>query len=324
MTASGLPSWGYETVQGIRRIYKEDTIEDFYSQGNAYLTGIEQTARLIREGRVRLIDTREPERFLEGHLPGAVNMFDIFTYMATGENGGYQAMARFFSERLGEAGMTGRERVIVYEDAMDNGYGRSCRGYFLLRYLGHRDVTVMHGGLQAWLEAGLGLTREIAPVQKGEFRAETDDSIILTKEEMLAGLSDPEVIVLDGRDRAEWMGVTSSPYGPDFAPRKGRIPGAAWIEWYDFMHQDGPIPWFKSPDELRTVLAGAGIGQDRTVHLYCFKGARTCAMFIAFKLAGFDKVRNYFGSWNEWSRDPSLPIEQGYPRKSCRGFRGRG
>lgn len=240
--------------------------------------------------------------------------------MATRENGGYEAMAGFFSNRLGEAGITGLERVIVYEDAMDNGYGRSCRGYFLLRYLGHRNVTVMHGGLQAWFDAGLPLTVENTPVEKGKFHVQLDPSMILTTEEMLAGLSDPEIIILDGRDRAEWMGVSSSPYGPDFAPRKGRIPGAVWIEWYDFMLQEGPIPWFKRPDELRSVLADAGITEDHTVYLYCFKGARTSAMFIAFKLAGFEKVRNYFGSWNEWSRDPSLPIDKGYPVKSGRGF----
>jgi thiosulfate/3-mercaptopyruvate sulfurtransferase len=293
----------------------QGTAGDFYSTGNQYLTGVDETARLIMDGKVKLIDTRSPEEYREEHLPGAVNVFDIFSYMSTSDNGGYPAMARFFSRKLGEAGITGRERVIVYEDAMDNGYGRSCRGYFLLRYLGHPDVTVMHGGLQAWLDKGLPLTTEIPRVESGEFEVHPDPSMILTKEEMLSALSKPEIVVLDGRDRAEWMGVSSSPYGPDFAPRKGRIPGALWIEWYDFMHQDGPIPWFKGPHELQEVIRRAGITPEREVYLYCFKGARTCAMFIAFKLAGFGRVRNYFGSWNEWSRDPALPIERGYPRK---------
>jgi thiosulfate/3-mercaptopyruvate sulfurtransferase len=291
---------------------------DFYSPGNPYLTSVEETARLMAQGAVRLIDTLEPDQYLEEHLPGAVNVYEIFTYMATGVNGGYPAMSRFFAERLGEVGITGRERVIVYEDAMDNGYGRSCRGYFLLRYLGHSNVTVLHGGLQAWLDAGLPVTSEIPEVGKGDFEVRVDPSLIVTAEEMLAALSDPGIIILDGRDRAEWMGVSSSPYGPEFAPRKGRIPGAVWIEWYDFMRQDGPVPWFKSPDELGAVLEKAGITRERTVYLYCFKGARTAAMFVALKLAGFEKVRNYFGSWNEWSRDPSLPIETGHPRKGHR------
>lgn len=292
--------------------------EDFYSPGNHYLTSVEETAGLLAQGAVKLIDTREPDQYLEGHVPGAVNVYEIFSYLATRENGGYPAMSRFFSKRLGEVGITGRERLIVYEDAMDNGYGRSCRGYFLLRYLGHPNVTVLHGGLQAWLDAGLPVTSEFPTVDKIDFQVRPDPSLILTTEEMLAALSDPNIILLDGRDRAEWMGVSSSPYGPDFAPRKGRIPGAVWIEWYDFMRQDGPVPWFKRPDELRAVLEKAGITRENTVYLYCFKGARTSAMFIALKLAGIEKVRNYFGSWNEWSRDPSLPIEAGHPGKGRR------
>lgn len=77
--------------------------------------------------------------------------------------------------------------------------------------------------------------------------------------------------------------------------------------------RDG-IPWFKSPQEILEVCDSAGITPEKPVYLYCFKGARTSNMYIALKLAGFPVVKNYFGSWNEWSRDFSLPIEEGYPK----------
>jgi thiosulfate/3-mercaptopyruvate sulfurtransferase len=132
---------------------------------------------------------------------------------------------------------------------------------------------------------------------------------------MLSALANPSIIKLDVRDRAEWMGISSSPYGPDFAPRKGRIPGSIWIEWYSLLEQDGPIPWFKSPQELSTIFAEIGITAQTPVYVYCFKGARTSNVFIALKMAGVQKVRNYFSSWNEWSRDPTLPIEKGHPSR---------
>lgn len=223
-------------------------------------------------------------------------------------------MRRTFAGLFGNAGICGKERVIIYEDAMDNGYGRSCRGYFILKHLGHDNVTVLHGGFQRWLEEKLPVSNIVPVPAKKVFSANPDHSIILTSEEMLASINNPEIIILDCRDRSEWIGISSSPYGPDFTPRKGRIPGAVWIEWYEVMEHDGTIPWFKEPDELREVFARVGISAESRVYTYCFKGARTSNVYISLKLAGIKNVRNYFGSWNEWSRDPLLPIEQGYPR----------
>jgi len=223
-------------------------------------------------------------------------------------------MRRIFAGIFGNAGISGKERVVIYEDAMDNGYGRSCRGYFILKHLGHDNVTVLHGGFQRWLEENLPVSNIVPVPAKKVFAANPDHSIILTSEEMLASINNPEIIILDCRDRSEWIGISSSPYGPDFTPRKGRIPGAVWIEWYEVMEHEGTIPWFKEPEDLREVFARVGINTESIVHTYCFKGARTSNVYISMKLAGIKNVRNYFGSWNEWSRDPSLPIETGYPK----------
>jgi thiosulfate/3-mercaptopyruvate sulfurtransferase len=282
-----------------------------------YLTSLETLASLVEQKGVHLIDTREPEEYAEDHIPGAVNIYEIFTYLSTRENGGYEAMGRIFAALFGSAGLSGDERVVVYEDAMDNGYGRSCRGRFLLQYLGHKNATVLHGGYQAWLAAGLPVTSELSSVIPKIFSVRIDSSIMLSAEEMLDSLADPKIIKLDVRDRAEWLGISSSPYGPDFAPRKGRIPGAVWIEWYRLMKQDGPIPWFKKPQEIAEILAEVGITPKSVVHIYCFKGARTSNVFIALKMAGVEKVRNYFGSWNEWSRDTNLPIDKGHPNRTA-------
>ena len=64
---------------------------------------------------------------------------------------------------------------------------------------------------------------------------------------------------------------------------------------------------------MRAECDTAGIATSDTVYLYCFKGARASNTFLALKQAGFDDVRMYFGSWNEWSRDNALPIESEAP-----------
>jgi thiosulfate/3-mercaptopyruvate sulfurtransferase len=134
---------------------------------------------------------------------------------------------------------------------------------------------------------------------------------MLTSDDVLASLDDASIVKLDVRDVDEWVGTSSSPYGVDFCPRKGRIPGAVWIEWYRMM-KPGEVPLFKSREELQAECVTVGINPDSTVYLYCFKGARASNTFVALKEAGVKDVRLYFGSWNEWSRDPELPIEQGH------------
>jgi len=115
------------------------------------------------------------------------------------------------------------------------------------------------------------------------------------------------------RDVDEWIGDSSSPYGKDYAPRKGRLPGAKGLAWYRFMKPSGIGPVFKTPDEIRAECMTAGVKKSDEIILYCFKGARASNTYLALKQAGFDNVKMYFGSWNEWSRDPSLPIETGLP-----------
>jgi thiosulfate/3-mercaptopyruvate sulfurtransferase len=280
---------------------------------NEYLTSVETLAELVQNGNVALIDTREASKYAAGHIKGAVNIYEIFSYLATEANGGYEAMRKFFTERFGASGLCGQERVVVYEDAMHTGYARSCRGWFILRYLGHRNVTVLHGGYQAWRAKGYPETVAIPEIKPKQFPVSLDPFMILTTEEMLDALDKPGIIKLDCRDRSEWTGVDSSPYSRDFAPRKGRLPGAVWIEWYNTMYNRNGICWFKEPDELRALFDAAGIHADSTVYLYCFKGARTSNVFIAMKMAGIHNVRSYFASWNEWSRHPELPIISSSP-----------
>ncbi len=259
-----------------------------------------------------IIDTRSPDAYAAGHIPGAVNMHDIFTFLATSSKQGLEELRGKFAEAFGAAGLSGEEIAVVYEDSMTTGFGQSCRGYFLLEFLGYPKSVILHGGYQAWLAASLPVTTDVPATEPKTFPVdESAASVMLTSEDVLASLDDASIVKLDVRDVDEWVGISSSPYGVDFCPRKGRIPGAVWIEWYRMM-KPGEVPLFKSKEELQAECETVGINPDSTVYLYCFKGARASNTFVALKEAGVKDVRLYFGSWNEWSRDPALPIEQGH------------
>ena len=269
---------------------------------------------MLRTEPVVLIDTRDPTVYSEAHIPGAVNLREVFTYLATSTPEGEKALRKTFAEAFGKAGLGGRETAVIYEQSMSTGFGQSCRGYVLLRSLGYPKVKVLHGGYAAWIAAGLPSTSVVPAVTEKKFPLDPGgERILVDLDRMKAAVRDRRIIKLDVRDVDEWIGESSSPYGKDFCPRRGRIPGSVWIEWYRMMKPTPVGPMFKSPAEILAECATVGITPDTPVIIYCFKGARASNTFVALEEAGIRNVSIYFGSWNEWSRDPSLPIEEGLP-----------
>lgn len=263
---------------------------------------------------IAIIDTRNPDDYAEKHIPGSVNMHEIFTFLATSTQEGMQELADKFSTAFGAAGLDGKKMAVVYEQSMDSGFGQSCRGYFLLDYLGYPSIRVLHGGLKAWEAKGYPVTRDQPKIEPVEYQASANAAkTMLTKDDVKSALGRSDIALLDVRDVDEWIGDSSSPYGKDFCPRKGRIPGAKWIEWYRMMKPTETGPMIKSPDEILAECASVGIAKETPVYIYCFKGARAANTFVALKEAELKDVRIYFGSWNEWSRDFDLPIDEGLP-----------
>lgn len=268
-----------------------------------------EVERLRQEGRVLLIDIRDKVIYKQGHIPGAVNAPEVFYYLSESTPAGLAALHETFRQTFSRAGVTPGTLVIFYEDSLDSRYGSSCRGYWLLTYLGHDQVGILDGGFSEWQAAGLPVDALPAMPAAGEFAVRPRRELIATREEVLAALGNPRVVILDNRDAEEWHGDSSSPYGVDFAPRMGHIPGSRWIEWYRFMNRE-PVPAFRPPAEIQALCAEQGILPESDIIISCFKGSRASHSYVALKLAGFTRLRNYFASWNEWSRDPALPIEK--------------
>jgi thiosulfate/3-mercaptopyruvate sulfurtransferase len=91
------------------------------------------------------------------------------------------------------------------------------------------------------------------------------------------------------------------------AARGGAIPGAVHLEWTNNLAADGT---FKTSDELKQMYAHAGVTPDRDVVTYCQGGYRAAHSYLALRLIGYPRVRNYVGSWKEWGDRVDLPIEQ--------------
>lgn len=270
---------------------------------------------LIEKNSVALIDIRDPGPYKEGHIQGAANIPGVFYYLSKSTPEGLAELYQEFTELFSQAGVSGNKTAIVYEDSLDTRYGGSCRGYWMLKYLGHTEVGILDGGLSAWIEADLPLESGEITHEPVEFPLNPQSNLMATKEDVLQAISDPSVVFLDNRDEPEWLGESSSPYGIDYTPRKGRIPGARWIEWYEFMDRSLDVAAFKPKEEIQALCAKQGIYPNSNIIIYCFKGARASNTYVALKEAGFKNLRVYFASWDEWSRVPDLPIEEGPPNR---------
>jgi len=263
----------------------------------------------INNQDVVFIDIRDKEDFEKGHIPGATNIPEIFYFLSTSTDDGLDELKSVYTELFSKAGLSSDKMVIIYEDNLNTRYGASCRGFWLLKYLGHQHVGILKGGYSQWQKSGNPITTDTEKVNPCDFIVNINRSIMATKDTVLTAINNDDIVLLDNRDKVEWVGESSSPYGIDFAPRKGRIPGAVWIEWYEFMDDNNSIASFKSNEEIKELCAQKGIYTDSEIIIYCFKGARASNTYVAMHQAGFHNLKVYFGSWNEWSRDLSLPID---------------
>jgi len=278
---------------------------------NKILYSPKELQKLADEGKAIIIDVRDVEEYAKDHIPGAVNIPDMFYELSMTTKDGLREMTDKFKRLFSEAGVSKDKMAVLYEDNLSTRYGGSCRGYYQLTYMGQEKVGILDGGLVNWKREGLPTNDEVVKPTPTAFVPKINDAIMVTKDTMKKALENSDIKLLDNRDKVEWTGESSSPYGVDFAPRKGRIPGAKWIEWYDFMETDdsGDISHFRSPEAIRELCAKRGLHPDDDIIIYCFKGARASNTLVAMEMAGFKKIRNYYGSWNEWSRDMSLPID---------------
>jgi len=279
------------------------------------LLEVDEMQSMIANKNIVIVDTRSVQEYNEYHIEGAVNLHDIFTFLSSSTSDGIAELRSYFASAFEKVGITETTTTIFYEAGMGTGYGQSCRGHFLLAYLGNENSYVLHGGLKAWMDAGYSVTNEVISPEPATFKINDNNlDMIVSKEDVLAEIGKNRVSLLDVRDVDEWIGDSSSPYGKDFVPRKGRIPGAKWLEWYRMMKPAGSIMRIKNANEIRAEVQNIGLDENKPIWLYCFKGARTSNSYIALKQAGYKNISTYFGSWNEWACDPTLPIETGYPQ----------
>jgi thiosulfate/3-mercaptopyruvate sulfurtransferase len=250
-----------------------------------------------------LIDVRPAEDFTQGHIPGAVH-FDLFGLsLIDTSDAPLKAFMHMIHHVFELRGVSESKEVIVYEN---NSGMRAARGLWFLDYFGHPSARLLDGGMQAWKAAGFATTTEVTSPKGAGFKISEHREVLATADDVLQSLNKKNISILDTRSRAEYVGRQIR------AARGGAIPGAIHIEWTDNLDVSGK---FKSDAELKAMYSRAGLTADKEVISYCQGGYRAAHSYVALRLIGFPKIRNYIGSWKEWGDRADLPIEQPAERK---------
>ena len=251
-------------------------------------------------GDLTIVDTGEPQAYRRAHIPGAVHV-GAHPYLKTHEGGTLVMDAEPLEALARTWGVRNDRTVIVYDDDASR---HAARAWWVLRHYGHPDVRVLDGGIDAWLQQGRSLIFEAPQPEPGDFIARETDSDVCTIDQLKAHAASGAaggMQIWDARSDAEWRGAESRNNA-----RVGHVPGALNLEWLRLT--TGPRGRFQPLDQIRSMLADAGIDPSVPTVTYCQGGIR--AAFAAFVLAmlGNDSARNYDGSMKEWANREDTPL----------------
>ncbi len=267
------------------------------------LWSIDQLKANLDNPKLALMDLRPPEAYATSHIPGA-RSFDIFGISLIDTRP--QALEAFLwiIEHLIQArGVNADSTVVVYDEIAGM---RSARLFWFLEYFGHNDVHILNGGFNAWTAAGLPTTRDAIVPKTGNFKMKKRPELLATAEDVLNRLSSSDSAIVDTRSEGEYTGQVVR------SARGGAIPGAVHLEWTQNLDEHG---FFKSSEALEKMYQDRNIRRDQEVIPYCQGGYRAAHTYLALRLIGFNRVRNYLGSWGEWGNRLDLPIE--HPKSAC-------
>jgi thiosulfate/3-mercaptopyruvate sulfurtransferase len=276
------------------------------------LIGTQEVAAHLEDAGMRLVDLRAKgaegyAEYKKGHIPGAVylNWAEIDD-VASNRKGLPMDQAK--AEALfGKLGIDQNTRVVAYDDS---GGLWATRLFFVLEFFGHKNVAVLNGGLTKWTQENRPLSAEEPKITPKKFVARPNPKLIVTAEWVKDNLKNPGVCLVDARSPLEYQGKRTHPAkeeDPEIK-RGGRIPGAVSINWTDTINPEDKT--FKSAQELQQMFEKVGATKDREIVMYCRTGVRAAHDYFVARLLGYEKVRNYDGSWIDWGNRPELPLEQ--------------
>jgi thiosulfate/3-mercaptopyruvate sulfurtransferase len=265
-------------------------------------------AKNLGNEQIMVVDmTSDDVQYLRYHIPGAVRLSyqDIVTRRK--DKVSIRLPDTQLVRVLGSIGMKPEQHVVIYDDMGGLNAGRL---FWELERIGHKNVSVLRGGLVQWVLAGHKVdNRAVKPTPVQYTKPSAGGRV---NEAGLAAVTtaskNGKAVLIDVRSQEEYVGH------PRY-PRSGHVPGAKWASWEDNVDfEKGFVP--KRPELLMSKLNSLGVKDKNTpVIVYCRSGHRASQSYLTLRNLGFSDVRLYDGSMAEYARQPKLALVKGMAEK---------
>ena len=255
-----------------------------------------------------LVDVSRDAQYAEGHLPGAHQIWRTDIESTEYPFGGMAASREVVAELLDSLGVKTGQQVVVYDGV---GGCDAARFWWLLNLHGHPQVALLDGGARAWQLGGDSLSKQtpVPSPRTGFAYSSAPDLTLLASASEVREASANGVLVLDTRTDDEFTGRRLK----SGAARAGRIPMSIHYNWGNAVDLNGS-GCIKSTADLAWDLGQIGVDLNEPIITYCHTGVRSAhTTFVLRELLGARNVRNYDGSWTEWSHLEDLPIVADQP-----------
>jgi thiosulfate/3-mercaptopyruvate sulfurtransferase len=235
--------------------------------------------------------------YADGHVPGAVWLSPVAirdakvppTFLPT---------PAAFEEMMRGLGISDTTRVVVYDE---RGGVYAARLWWILNYFGHANIALLDGGWLKWTAEHRATASATGAVARGTFSARPQPRWVATASDVVGAINKPGVKIVDARTQGEIDGQELRSI-----KRGGFVPSSIPVYWEDLL--DPQQKTFKSADALRKIYEDRGILPSQEVIAYCQVGMRASVDLFALHLIGYDKLRNYYGAWEEWGNRDDLPL----------------
>ena len=250
----------------------------------------------LNDSDIRIVDMRTKD-YDAGHIPGAV-------YLANDDIRDPHHPPTFlpsvpeFERLMGRLGIDNQTRVIAYDD---RGGIYAARLWWILNYHGDTHVALLNGGWVKWTKESRGASTDPVTVTPTTFTARPQPGWLATASDVVSAIGKADVKIVDARTRGEIEGKDLRGIR-----RGGFIPSSIPVYWEDAF--DPELKAFRPAPELEKLYRDKGILPSHDVITYCQVGMRASHDLFVLHLIGYDHLRCYYGSWEEWGNRDDLPI----------------
>lgn len=273
------------------------------AQKNDAIIQTSQVQQALARGAI-IWDVRDEKSYIEGHIPGAINIGDVGNVLRDPNKEDYIAIAKI-QAIFNQVGLDVNKDIVVY-GSRGNPY--AYFGLYTINYFGGKQAQIYHDGIDAWKSAGLPLQKERASLPSVSVTLMPQPQLVVSNEEMLKMAQTKSVQIIDARTPDEFSGKDVR------AIRGGHIPNAINIPYEDNWQDpatavklskklvaDNAGMSLKSEADLKKLYSGLDPNQDTVV--YCQSGVRAAETATVLKSLGFKKVKVYDSSWLGWGNN---------------------